>query len=91
VAFSGVVAIALAYLIWNTALGSIGGTRTAVYSNLTPLVAATLSWFTLGERWSPAQFVGAVTVLVGIALTRKGMASHLTARKQTGHARAEVS
>jgi drug/metabolite transporter (DMT)-like permease len=91
VAFSGVVAIALAYLIWNTGLGAIGGTRTAVYSNLTPLIAATLSWFTLGERWSPGQFVGAATVLVGIALTRKGMASHLTVRQQTRQAQAEDS
>jgi drug/metabolite transporter (DMT)-like permease len=83
VVFSGVVAIGLAYLIWNTGLGAIGGTRTAAYSNLTPLVAATLSWLTLGERWSPGQFIGAVTVLGGLALTRKGMAPHAGVGLQT--------
>jgi drug/metabolite transporter (DMT)-like permease len=70
VAFSGIVAIGLAYLAWNTGLGAVGSTRTVVYSNLTPVVAAALAWVTLGERWSMAQVCGAAVVLVGIALTR---------------------
>jgi drug/metabolite transporter (DMT)-like permease len=74
VAFSGIVAIALAYLAWNTGLGAIGGTRTAVYSNLTPVVAAAVAWVTLGERWSAGQLLGAVAVLVGVSLTRRGAA-----------------
>ncbi|OFV79675.1 MAG: hypothetical protein A2Y78_05200 [Acidobacteria bacterium RBG_13_68_16] len=72
VAFSGIVAIGLAYLAWNTGLGAVGSTRTVVYSNLTPVVAAALAWVTLGERWTFLQIVGAVVVLVGIALTRRG-------------------
>ena len=72
VAFSGILAIGLGYLIWNTGLGELGGTRTAVYSNLTPVVAAALAWVTLGERWNLAQAVGAAAVLAGIALTRGG-------------------
>jgi drug/metabolite transporter (DMT)-like permease len=83
VGFSGVAAIGLAYLIWNSGLGAIGGARTAVYSNLTPLVAATLSWITLGERWSPGQILGALAVLIGIALTRKGTRSHTELGLQT--------
>jgi drug/metabolite transporter (DMT)-like permease len=70
VAFSGILAIGLGYLIWNTGLGELGGTRTAVYSNLTPVVAAALAWVTLGERWTIAQAVGAAAVLIGIVLTR---------------------
>jgi drug/metabolite transporter (DMT)-like permease len=70
VAFSGIVAIGLAYLAWNTGLGAVGSTRTVVYSNLTPVVAAALAWVTLGERWNLAQVLGAAVVLVGIALTR---------------------
>ncbi len=72
VAFSGILAIGLGYLIWNTGLGELGGTRTAVYSNLTPVVAAALAWVTLGERWNLAQVIGAAAVLAGIALTRRG-------------------
>ena len=76
VAFSGILAIGLGYLIWNTGLGELGGTRTAVYSNLTPVVAAALAWVTLGERWNLAQVLGAAAVLAGIALTRRGTAGH---------------
>lgn len=76
VAFSGILAIGLGYLIWNTGLGELGGTRTAVYSNLTPVVAAALAWVTLGERWNLAQVVGAAAVLAGIALTRRGTVRH---------------
>ena len=72
VAFSGIVAIGLGYLAWNTGLAAIGGARTAVYSNLTPVVAAALAWLTLGERWSAGQLLGAIAVLIGVALTRKG-------------------
>ena len=72
VAFSGIVAIGLGYLAWNTGLGAVGSTRTVVYSNLTPVVAAALAWATLGERWTFSQVGGAAVVLVGIALTRRG-------------------
>jgi drug/metabolite transporter (DMT)-like permease len=72
VAFSGVVAIGPAYLAWNIGLGAIGGARTAVYSNLAPVIAATVAWFTLGERWGAGQFLGAAAVLGGITLTRRG-------------------
>ena len=70
VAFSGIVAIGLAYLAWNAGLGAVGSTRTVVYSNLTPVVAAGLAWVTLGERWNLAQVLGAAAVLIGIVLTR---------------------
>ena len=76
VAFSGIVAIGLGYLAWNTGLGAVGSTRTVVYSNLTPVVAAALAWATLGERWTFSQVAGAAVVLVGIALTRRGTVAH---------------
>jgi drug/metabolite transporter (DMT)-like permease len=76
VAFSGIVAIGLAYLAWNIGLGAVGSTRTVVYSNLTPVVAAALAWVTLGERWSLAQLCGAAAVLVGIVLTRTAAAGN---------------
>jgi len=41
-----------------------------VYQNFTPVIAAAFAWLTLGERWTPGQFVGAAAVLAGIALTR---------------------
>jgi len=70
-AFSGVLAIGIAYMLWNAGLAAIGGARTAVYQNFTPVVAAGFAWITLGERWTAPQFAGAAAVLVGIALTRR--------------------
>src|ERR1700730_702436 len=37
--YSGVFAIALAYIIWSYGVRKIGSTRTAIYSNVTPIVA----------------------------------------------------
>jgi len=71
VAFSGVFAIGLAYMLWNAGIAAFGGARTAVYQNFTPVVAAAFAWLTLGERWTPGQFAGAAAVLAGIALTRR--------------------
>lgn len=71
VAFSGIFAIGLAYMLWNAGIAAHGGARTAVYQNFTPIVAAAFAWLTLGERWTPGQFVGAAAVLSGIALTRR--------------------
>ena len=69
-AFSGVFAIGISYVLWNAGLAVLGGARTAVYQNFTPVVAAAFAWLTLGERWTPGQFAGAAAVLSGIALTR---------------------
>ncbi len=69
-AFSGVFAIGISYVLWNAGLAALGGARTAVYQNFTPVVAAAFAWLTLGERWTPGQFAGAAAVLSGIALTR---------------------
>lgn len=69
-AFSGVLAIGLGYLGWNFALRQLGSTRTAVYSNATPVVAAVTAWLTLGEQWSPGQLLGAAMVLTGVVITR---------------------
>ncbi len=70
-AFSGILAIGLGYLGWNFALRRLGSTRTSVYSNATPVVAAFVAWVTLGERWSPRQLLGALLVLAGVVITRR--------------------
>ncbi len=71
-AFSSSMGIALAYIIWNLGVGKVGGSRTAVYSNLVPVVALITAWLTLGERIFLLQIVGAIVIFVGIYLTRSG-------------------
>ena len=47
--YSGVLAIAVAYLIWNHGLEHIGGPRTSAFSNLVPVVALITAALWLGD------------------------------------------
>src|SRR5713226_7380139 len=73
VVYSGLFAIALAYLIWSYGVRRIGSTRTAIYSNITPIVALAVAWLALGETPTLGQLAGAVVIFAGIYLVRHGM------------------
>ena len=49
---------------------AVGGTRTAIYMCVTPLVAVAAAWVMLGEQPRPLQGVGAVLIIAGVLLTR---------------------
>ncbi len=68
--FSGFIAIAISFIIWNYSIARVGPTRTAIYSNLIPVVAVITGVVFLGERLQPLQIFGATLVLSGILLTR---------------------
>lgn len=70
VLYAGVLAIGLAYVLWNRGIKSIGSSKTAAYQNLTPVVALVVAWVWLGEAPGPLQLVGAGIVLAGLTLTR---------------------
>jgi drug/metabolite transporter (DMT)-like permease len=67
---SALLALAFAYIVWYTAVQRIGSARTAVYSNLTPIVAMIVAALWLKEPVTRAQLLGAVLILSGIAITR---------------------
>jgi drug/metabolite transporter (DMT)-like permease len=71
--YSALLAIALAYIIWNHGVRKIGPTRTAIYSNITPIVAMLVAWPALGEVPTPGQIAGALVIFIGIYLVRRGM------------------
>ncbi len=73
--FSGTLALAAGYVAWNRGVKHLGGSRTAVYSNLTQLVAAAYAWATRGEAFTRYHLLGAIVVIAGINLTRVGRAS----------------
>ena len=73
VVYSGLLSIALAYIIWNHGVRKIGGTRTAAYGNLTPVVALIVAWPVLHEVPTAGQVTGAAVILCGIYLVRGGM------------------
>jgi drug/metabolite transporter (DMT)-like permease len=72
VAYAGILAIGLAYILWYRGVQRIGNSRTAAYSNLTPIVALTVGWIWLGEAPRPLQVAGAGVVLLGLSLARLG-------------------
>lgn len=71
VAYAGIFALALAYLFWYRGVRKIGSSRTAVYSNVVPVVALGVAWIWLGEVPGPLQWVGAVAVVAGVTATRR--------------------
>jgi drug/metabolite transporter (DMT)-like permease len=69
--FSSVLSIGVAYLLWYRGVQRLGGPRTAVFSNLTPVVALLAGALWLGERLTPASVLGASMVVGGILLVRR--------------------
>ena len=69
-AASSLLALAFSYIVWYTAVQRMGSARTAMYSNLTPIVAMVVAAIWLGERVGPGQLLGASLILTGLALTR---------------------
>jgi drug/metabolite transporter (DMT)-like permease len=68
--FSGMFALVIAYLFWYRGVRVIGPTRTAMYSNLQPLIAVGVAWPLLGEVPTAWQGVGAACIMGGLVLTR---------------------
>jgi drug/metabolite transporter (DMT)-like permease len=72
VAYAGVFAIGLAYILWYRGVQRIGSSRTAAYQNLVPVVALIVAWIWLEEVPGPLQLLGAVVILAGLSLARLG-------------------
>ena len=68
--YSAVLAIAVGYVIWNMGVKQLGGTRTAAYKYLTPVVTVVVSRLFFGETMQPLQALGALGILLGVALAR---------------------
>ena len=77
-AYAAVLSLVVAYLLWNRSVKAVGGTRTAIYMCVTPLVAAGGAWLLLGERPHPLQGVGAAFIVAGVLLTRVGKGEEKT-------------
>jgi drug/metabolite transporter (DMT)-like permease len=68
--YGSIVSMGVAYLFWYRGLRVLGPTRTAVYSNLQPIIALLVAWAFLNENPTPFQAVGAATIVAGVFLTR---------------------
>lgn len=68
--YSSIVSMGIAYLFYYRGLRVLGPTRTAVYSNLQPIIALLVAWPMLGETPTIFQGVGAATIVAGVFMTR---------------------
>jgi drug/metabolite transporter (DMT)-like permease len=71
VVVSSVLALNVAYLIWYTSVQRFGNVRTVMYSNVTPLVAVAVAVISLGEPLTWAKVGGALSILLGVVVTRR--------------------
>jgi len=62
-AYATLLSLVVAYILWNRSVKAVGGTRTAIYMCVTPLVALGAAWLILGEQLRPLQGVGAVMII----------------------------
>lgn len=70
VMYASVISMGVAYLFWYRGLRVLGPTRTAVYSNLQPVIAILVAWIFLGETPTIWQGLGTGTIISGLFLTR---------------------
>src|SRR5690606_5882653 len=70
--YSALLSIGLAYLIWYRGVERLGSARTAIYSNLTPVIALAAGALWLGERLTLLAVLGVALVLGGLVLVRRG-------------------
>ena len=67
---SALLALNLSYWIWYTGLQRLGGSRTSVYSYLTPVVAMAVAAIWLDEPIAANQIAGAGAIFGGLLITR---------------------
>jgi len=69
--YSIVFSLVAAYCLWYFAVGRIGPTQTAIYSNLTPVAATVVAYLALNEPVGRQKLVGAVVIFLGIYVVRR--------------------
>lgn len=71
-AFSGLFALSVCYVIWYSSVKMVGSSRTSIYNNLIPIFTILFAYFLLNERISLLQGTGTMVILCGGYLTRSG-------------------
>jgi len=63
--FSGFIGLGIGDWLFFVALAHIGVGRTIILTQTLPIATAITAWFTHGEELSPAQWIGAVFIVLG--------------------------
>jgi hypothetical protein len=70
VAYTGVVASAVAFWAWNTGVAAIGPVAASRHMMLMPVYGAAIAWAALGETVGVHQALGGALVLLGLHVAR---------------------
>jgi len=68
---SGALSIAIANMFWSFGVKRLGPRKTGNFSNLVPVLALVIAYFTLHEELFLVQFVGAAVTLAGVWVARR--------------------
>jgi drug/metabolite transporter (DMT)-like permease len=68
---SGALSIGLSNLVWSHGVKLLGPGRTSNFSNLVPVLAILISFFTLGEPLLVVQFAGMGVTIAGVWVARR--------------------
>jgi len=80
IAFSGLLAAALANVVVFQGVGLLGPTRVMTLQSLVPAMAVVLAFLFLQEPIRPVQIVGGGIIILGVALTRLASRGPVAAR-----------
>lgn len=83
VAYAGIAALVIAYLLFYRGVRVLGPTRTAMYGNLQPLIALLFAWAMLHERPTAGQGIGAAFIMGGLLLSRTARIRPVPVRPST--------
>jgi drug/metabolite transporter (DMT)-like permease len=72
VAYSTLLSLVLAYILWNRAVATLGAARTAVFNCLVPLLSAIIAFLVLDERPGPLHVLGGTLIIGGVLLATQG-------------------
>lgn len=71
-AFSGLFALAISYVIWYASVKRVGNSKTVIYGNVLPIFTVIFAYAFIAEKIGIWQAVGALILLGGVYLTRSG-------------------
>ncbi|WP_169818534.1 DMT family transporter [Domibacillus iocasae] len=64
--YLGIFPSIFSFLLWNRAIALIGPSRSSIFMNLTPVFAALIAFFVLGEVITVPQILGGILVFIGV-------------------------
>ena len=71
-AFSGLFALAVSYVVWYASVKRIGNSKTVIYGNIVPIFTVMFAYIFIAERLGFWQAIGALIILAGVYMTRSG-------------------